>query len=26
METTWGLATLGKLTNNHINIAAGFEF
>lgn len=26
METTWGLAALGTLTNNHINVAAGFEF
>jgi hypothetical protein len=25
-ETTWGLPLLGKLSNNHINLAAGFEF
>jgi len=25
-ETTWGLPLIGKLTNNHINVAAGFEF
>lgn len=26
LETTWGIAALGTLTNNHINLAAGFEF
>ena len=26
LETTWGSALIGKLTNNHINVAAGFEF
>jgi len=26
LETTWGALALGKLTNNHINVAAGFEF
>ncbi len=26
LETTWGSALIGKLTNNHINFAAGFEF
>lgn len=26
METTWGSAALGTLINNHINVAAGFEF